>query len=234
MSKKLHTPSHKRWKAWYDDICAHYIKHPYIYGPHASEAQHNDAKHNLFSLSRYKFCARMLHSKRTLLEIGCGDGIGIDIIVQEVKPEQLTCVDFDSQVLVDTIRRFQDHTQVRFIEKDIVTDTVYGPFDGAYTLDVIEHIEPSCEEQFMHAVVSSLTSDGVCIIGTPNITAHAYAGKDSSVMHINLKGEAELRTLMAQYFLNVFIFSMNDEVVHTGFSPMAHYLLAVGVGKRGG
>jgi hypothetical protein len=25
---------------------------------------------------------------------------------------------------------------------------------------------------------------------------------------------------------------MNDEVVHTGFSPMAHYLFAVGAGKR--
>jgi hypothetical protein len=25
----------------------------------------------------------------------------------------------------------------------------------------------------------------------------------------------------------VFLFSMNDEVVHTGFYPMAHYLFAV-------
>jgi len=25
---------------------------------------------------------------------------------------------------------------------------------------------------------------------------------------------------------------MNDEVVHTGFHPMAHYLFAIGVGKK--
>jgi hypothetical protein len=25
------------------------------------------------------------------------------------------------------------------------------------------------------------------------------------------------------------MFAMNDEVVHTGFLPMAHYLLAVGI-----
>jgi hypothetical protein len=37
---------------------------------------------------------------------------------------------------------------------------------------------------------------------------------------------------MERHFRTVFIFSMNDEVVHTGFSPMAHYLLAVAVGVR--
>jgi hypothetical protein len=28
------------------------------------------------------------------------------------------------------------------------------------------------------------------------------------------------------------MFSMNDEVVHTGFQPMAHYLFAIGAGTR--
>jgi hypothetical protein len=37
----------------------------------------------------------------------------------------------------------------------------------------------------------------------------------------------ELKKTMQQFFHNVFMFSMNDEVVHTGYHPMAHYLLAV-------
>ena len=36
-----------------------------------------------------------------------------------------------------------------------------------------------------------------------------------------------LQAVMEQYFHTVFVFSMNDEVVHTGYYPMAHYLLAV-------
>jgi hypothetical protein len=32
---------------------------------------------------------------------------------------------------------------------------------------------------------------------------------------------------MAEYFHHVFIFPMNDEVVHTGFYRMANYLFAV-------
>jgi len=37
---------------------------------------------------------------------------------------------------------------------------------------------------------------------------------------------------MAEFFHNVFIFSMNDEVVHTGFHKMANYVFAIGAGKR--
>mgnify|MGYP007028595943 CR=1 FL=1 len=35
-----------------------------------------------------------------------------------------------------------------------------------------------------------------------------------------------------RFFDNVFLFSMNDEVVHTGFTPMAHYLFALCVGPK--
>jgi hypothetical protein len=49
---------------------------------------------------------------------------------------------------------------------------------------------------------------------------------------VNCKDGEEFRALMLRYFHNVFLFSMNDEVVHTGFHKMAHYLLAVCCGKR--
>jgi hypothetical protein len=47
--------------------------------------------------------------------------------------------------------------------------------------------------------------------------------------HINMKSADSLKDLLAQYFHNVFIFSMNDEMVHTGFYPMAHYLMALAI-----
>jgi hypothetical protein len=42
----------------------------------------------------------------------------------------------------------------------------------------------------------------------------------------------ELKKTMQRHFHNVFMFSMNDEVVHTGFHPMAHYLFAVCAGRK--
>jgi len=37
---------------------------------------------------------------------------------------------------------------------------------------------------------------------------------------------------LGAYFANVFIFSMNDEVVHTGFGKMSHYNIALCCGPR--
>jgi len=105
-------------------------------------------------------------------------------------------------------------------------------FDGAFALDVIEHIPKSSEERFMTNITKSLTSGAICIIGTPNITASQYASSGSAASHINLKSGESLKQLMSRYFENVFIFSMNDEVAHTGFYPMAHYLLGVGTNLK--
>ena len=52
------------------------------------------------------------------------------------------------------------------------------------------------------------------------------------MQHINLKSSKSLRGLMEKYFENVFMFGMNDEVVHTGYAPMCQYLWAVGAGPR--
>jgi hypothetical protein len=50
--------------------------------------------------------------------------------------------------------------------------------------------------------------------------------------HVNCKSGPELRALLLRHFRTAFLFSMNDEVVHTGFSPLAHYLIGIGVGRR--
>jgi hypothetical protein len=34
----------------------------------------------------------------------------------------------------------------------------------------------------------------------------------------------DLKTKLEQFFHTVFVFSMNDETVHTGYHKMAHYL----------
>jgi hypothetical protein len=41
-----------------------------------------------------------------------------------------------------------------------------------------------------------------------------------------------MHALLAQSFHNVFVFSMNDEVVHTGFHQMAHYVIGLGCGVK--
>ena len=74
---------------------------------------------------------------------------------------------------------------------------------------------------------SRSTENGLLMIGTPSLESQAYASPPSKAGHVNCKTGTELKALLEKYFEHVFMFSMNDEVVHTGFSPMAHYLFAL-------
>ena len=107
-----------------------------------------------------------------------------------------------------------------------------GEFDAATSFDVIEHIFPENEDKFLKAIVENLTSEGMCVIGTPNITSDQYASAVTQSGHVNLYSAERLEKSLSKYFRKVMMFSANDEVVHTGFSPMAHYLIGVGIGLK--
>ena len=49
---------------------------------------------------------------------------------------------------------------------------------------------------------------------------------------MNCKTGETLRALLERFFHNVFIFSMNDEVVRPGYSAMAHYLIGITCTRR--
>lgn len=201
-------------------------------GPWTSHIWRHDPRHLGFLLARYKFCAKMLEGKKSVMEIGCGDAMGLPVMLQAVG--SVHGVDFEPLVLQDAARRMKEEgiKNCRFSVADLTRGVVPGRYDAAYSLDVIEHIPERLEKRFVGNIVRSLTPTGVLIIGTPNITAQRYASAASRAGHINLKSGPALRELLAGFFDNVFIFSMNDEVVHTGYGPMAHYLIAMGVGCR--
>jgi hypothetical protein len=71
----------------------------------------------------------------------------------------------------------------------------------------------------------------VLILGSPSLQSQVHASAPSKAGHVNCKEAGAWKKLLADYFHNVFVFSMNDEVVHTGFHPMAQYLLALCCGK---
>lgn len=191
----------------------------------------SDPRHLGFLLARYKFCAKMLMGKKTVLEVGCGDGFGVPIVLQSVK--SVHGVDFDPIFIENAKQINAERVDVSFEVIDITKQQVEGKFDAVYSLDVIEHIDAKDEDIYMRHICEVLNKDGVCIIGTPNIFSSQHASIWSQEGHINMKDESSLRELLLKYFENVFIFSMNDEVVHTGFYPMAHYLMAIAVGVRG-
>lgn len=184
-----------------------------------------DPKRLAFLLARYKFVAKMLGGSARVLEVGCADAFGTRLVQQEGC--RVTAVDFDPVFVEDVRRRMDPRWPLDVRVHDILEGPVEGPFDGAYSLDVLEHIPAEKERRFVANLACSLAPSGTLIIGTPSRQSQAYASPPSRAGHVNCKDGPGLKQLLGGYFHNVFVFSMNDEVVHTGFYPMAHYLLAL-------
>jgi len=199
-------------------------------GLRSSQSWHDDPKHLLFRLSRCKFVAKMLSGSSLVLEIGCGDAFGTRLVQQEV--DALEATDFDPVFVEDVRMRMVDRWRFRFFVHDLLDGPIQGSYDGIYALDVLEHIKQEHEQTFLSNAFAPLTRNGVAIIGMPSLESLIYASPTSRAGHVNCKSMPELKRLMQGFFHNVFIFSMNDEVVHTGYHKMAHYVLAVGCSRK--
>jgi 2-polyprenyl-3-methyl-5-hydroxy-6-metoxy-1,4-benzoquinol methylase len=208
------------------------FEHPeLLLGAPTSYSMTHDPKHICFVLARYKFCAKMLAGRKSVMEFGSGDGIGLPLLAKEVG--RLHCVDWDERHLESIGRRLLPHfPNVSLHHLDLNKQRAPFKVDAAFSIDVIEHLDPRKEARFFENLLASLPRDGVLVTGTPNASASAYASPCSAVQHINLKTHDGLRKLMEKYFRNVFMFGMNDEVLHTGYGPMCHYLWSVAAGKR--
>jgi 2-polyprenyl-3-methyl-5-hydroxy-6-metoxy-1,4-benzoquinol methylase len=199
-------------------------------GPFLTDQLLHAPRHLLFVLSRYKFAARLLPSMETVdvIELGCGEGFGALLLSEN--GHRVLGVDSDAAA-IETARSTVGGPTRRFEAADFL-EQQFGRFRAAVSLDVIEHIPVEQEDAYFRTITDNLTDDGICIVGTPNATAAAYASPQSQAGHINLYTAERLVEAVGHYFQNTFVFGMNDEVVHTGFYPMCHYLFVLGTGKR--
>ena len=195
-----------------------------------NESWNQDPKRTLFMLARYKFVARMLSGRKHVLEVGCADAFGTRIVQQAVG--KITATDFDPLFIDDVRERMNPHWPLEVFVHDMLKGPVPGRFDAVYALDVLEHIQEKDEDVFIKNTIASLDPTGIAIFGMPSLESQIYASPQSKAGHVNCKSGEALKVTLERYFHTVFVFSMNDEVVHTGFYPMAHYLLGVACHRR--
>lgn len=202
------------------------------FGLMSGQVWRDDPRRLAFVLARYKFVAKMLSGKASALEIGCADAFGTRLVRQEVP--RVVATDFDPVFIENARAVAEPKWPIEFAVHDLFSGPFPGQFEAAYALDVIEHVAPEREVEFVGRIVQSLAPRGILILGCPSLQSQTYASPPSKEGHVNCKDGPGLRALVGRFFHNVFLFSMSDEVVHTGFAPMAHYLIAIGADRRDG
>ena len=221
---------------------------PVQYGPmHAYHATHSPRR-MLYTMSYYKFAAKMIANnlgerRGRVLDIGCGEGLGTWLLAKECGSAHGLDIDAD---LIDVAREnwqapgsdvsVTQNTQSSasfdcsdFLQAKPDPDQLY---DGVASMDVIEHILPDNADHFIANIAAHLTEAGVAVVGTPNITSRQYASAVTNAGHVNMYSGESLQAAFEKHFHHVFVFAANDEVIHTGFFPMAHYLIALACGRK--
>lgn len=188
----------------------------------------NTPRRALYHLSYYKFAAKVIGRDRRVLDIGCSEGWGTWLLAKECGFAR--GVDLDPEA-ISTAEANWIEPSVEFACEDFL-EHEQGAFGGIATFDVIEHILPENAASFLRRIADSLEHDGIAVIGTPSLEGQRYASEVSRRGHVNVYDGERLKHELSSHFHHVFMFGANDELVHTGFLPMAHYLIAVAVRPR--
>jgi len=192
----------------------------------ANSSWKRDPKRLVFSMSRYKFVAKMFADFENVLEIGCGDAWLSRIVAQGVK--NLTVSDYDPLFIDYAISKQSTRWKMTYEVLNLLDSPSQKKYDGIYLLDVLEHISLSEENIFLANLCKSLSKNGCAIIGIPSLISQSFiAPEKRDPGHINCKNGKDFKNTLSKYFDKVFLFSMNDEIVHTGGNDLVYYHLAM-------
>lgn len=209
------------------------------WGPNSVDRYLLDPKRIGFMFARYKFAAKMLRDCTGIVDVGCGDGMGTVTFLEDTNAG-VHGIDLDPALIkhAQALRRAASsarggltYERLAFDQYDVLSEagwdalTMQGGWDGLCCLDVIEHIDPSQSSEFVRRL--AYLTFNVAVIGTPSDYASQFASPQSQLGHINLYTPDRLREELGRHFRHTFLFSMNDEIVHTGFDKLAHYLIAL-------
>ena len=203
--------------------------HNVLLGGQLSHHFLNAPQQLLNMMSYYKFAAKIIGSKKRVLDAGCGEGLGTWLLAVECG--QADGIDLDPAAVEAGKKNWKD-PRIDLECGDFLSLSARG-YDAVVCFNVIEHILPDDTDRFMRKITGCLTAAGVAIICTPNITSEQYAPPAARTGHVDLYSGERLEDQMKRRFRQVLMFGANDEVVQTGFQPMLQNLIAVGCRKRG-
>lgn len=201
-------------------------------GPYSSYQWRNSRRHLLFTAARYKFAMKMIGNmyepeKRKILDLGCNDGFGTYYAAEYA--QSVLAVDFDEDAIAYAKENSCDSIEFRL---ENFLDKYYGEYDAVVSFDVLEHIYPEDEEKYMNTVLKNLKDSGTFVVGTPSLESQQYSKENVSNAHVNVYKGEDFYCMLRRYFHNVYLFTQNDEIIHTGHLRMANYLIAVCANKK--
>jgi len=224
------TPPPRREGEYEKLVAELYQNHPEItFPPEYAYFTRDNLLQFLIRLARYKFIARQLRPSDEVLEIGCGSGLGAIFLAQHAC--HVTGLDL-KEYEIEEAARLNRRDNLTFEVADFFTWSTDKKYNVIVLLDVIEHLDPDRGRQMIEHTTRFLKPEGFLALGTPSRYSYEYQSAFSQAAHICLYDQTELLNLVESYYNRALAFSMNDELVHTGFAKLAWYYFVLAFGPR--
>src|SRR5215471_8510626 len=124
-------------------------------GPSASEQWLDAPEHLAMVLARYRAAAALIGHARTVLEFGCGEGIGARILAAGPSRELYTGLD-DDEATLDAARSAgaahgsgRGSCTIKLETADVTGELRYWGWEAVVCLDVIEHMPAGLGERLV-------------------------------------------------------------------------------------
>jgi 2-polyprenyl-3-methyl-5-hydroxy-6-metoxy-1,4-benzoquinol methylase len=179
----------------------------------------------MIRLARYKFVARLVKPTDHILEVGCGSGLGTIFLGQHCR--HISGIDVKSTE-IEEAKSINRRENVDFSIGDFFQMSTEKKYDVIVALDVIEHMTLELGSKLISKMAANLSVLGMVIIGTPSIYSYPYQSELSKASHVKCYDQKELVDLLEKFYGRTLAFSMNDEIVHTGFEKLAWYYFIIG------
>lgn len=177
-------------------------------------------------LARYKFAARLIDRTDSVLDAGCGHGLGSVMLSKFAR--SVIGVDMDRELIEHCRNTYTEITNLNFEVGDLKDLSDFDrQFDSIVCMDVIEHFTREEGPVVVQSMANALNERGMLIIGTPNVRSQEFASQRRKMTHPFEYDYAAFKKILSDIFRRAIVFSMTDEVVSTGFSQMAWYFMGV-------
>lgn len=171
--------------------------HP-IYGAQPAEAGAANPKDRTVRLFRKEL------SGRSILEVGCGNGLFLQSVARLLPHGDLVGLDTSAPVLPT------EQDGISFIRADIIDFKMQKKFDVVYSEHVIEHIAPADLPAHLASLCNAMKKDGVLIVCAPNgkfgpsdvtrILDRSQTGRTAAMgTHLHEPGHGELMDMLKRH-----------------------------------
>lgn len=148
-------------------------------------------------------------SGKSILEVGCGNGLFLQSVARLLPHRDLVGLDISAPVLP----AHQDG--IRFVRADIIDFTTQEKFDVVFSEHVIEHIAPADLPAHLDSLNNALAEDGVLIVCAPNgnfgpsdvtrILDRSHMGRTAAMgTHLHEPTHRELMDMLRRHGFNTF------------------------------